>query len=114
LERKADHSLPSTAEAKNAWSYTSTRQYAFMAWCSFKKAQGQLYLYFTFTFYTGPKIVKITDGWRQQNDGEFHSLYSSPNIIRVTKSGRLRWAGHVVRTGEIKMQKRKKIQVGKT
>jgi hypothetical protein len=41
--READHSPPSTAEVKNAWSYTSTPQYAFMAWCSVK-AQGQLYL----------------------------------------------------------------------
>jgi hypothetical protein len=39
----ADHSLPSSAEVKNAWSYTSSPQYAFMAWCSVK-AQGQLYL----------------------------------------------------------------------
>jgi hypothetical protein len=42
--READHSPPSSTEDKNAWSYTSTPQYAFMAWCSVK-AQGQLYLY---------------------------------------------------------------------
>jgi hypothetical protein len=41
--RGADHSPPSSAEV-NEWSYTSTPQYAFMAWCSVK-AQGQLYLY---------------------------------------------------------------------
>jgi hypothetical protein len=41
---ETDHSPPSSAEIKNAWSYTSTPQYTFMAWCSFK-AQGQLYLY---------------------------------------------------------------------
>jgi hypothetical protein len=34
--READHSPPSNAEVKNAWSYTSTPQYAFMAWCSVK------------------------------------------------------------------------------
>jgi hypothetical protein len=34
--READHSPPSNAEAKNAWSYTSTHQYTFMAWFSFK------------------------------------------------------------------------------
>jgi hypothetical protein len=38
---EADHSPPSSAEVKNAWSYTSTLQYTFMAWCSVK-AQGQL------------------------------------------------------------------------
>jgi hypothetical protein len=42
--READHSPPSSAEVKNEWSYTSTPQYAFVAWCSVK-AQGQLYLY---------------------------------------------------------------------
>jgi hypothetical protein len=31
--READHSPPSNAEVKNAWSYTSTPQYVFMAWC---------------------------------------------------------------------------------
>jgi hypothetical protein len=31
---------------------------------------------------------------------EFHSLYSSPNIVRVIKSRRVRWAGHVARMGE--------------
>jgi hypothetical protein len=34
--READHSLPSSAEVKNAWSCTSTRQYVFMAWCLVK------------------------------------------------------------------------------
>jgi hypothetical protein len=43
LGHEADHSLPSIAEVKNVWSYTSSPQYAFMAWCSVK-AQGQLYL----------------------------------------------------------------------
>jgi hypothetical protein len=44
---EADHSPPSTAKVKNAWSYTFTPQYAFMAWCLVKKAHGQLYLYHT-------------------------------------------------------------------
>jgi hypothetical protein len=43
--READYSPPSSAEVKNAWSYTPLPQYAFMAWCSVK-AQGQLYLIF--------------------------------------------------------------------
>jgi hypothetical protein len=45
LGREADHSHPSSAEVKIAWQYTSTPQYAFMAWCSVK-AQGQLYLFY--------------------------------------------------------------------
>jgi hypothetical protein len=43
--RDADHSPPSSA-VKNAWSYTYTPQYAFMAWCSVE-AQEQLYFYLT-------------------------------------------------------------------
>jgi hypothetical protein len=43
LGREADRSPPSSAEVKE-WNYTSTPQYAFMAWCSVK-TQGQLYLY---------------------------------------------------------------------
>jgi len=45
---EADHSPPSSAAVKNAWSYTSTPQYVFMALCSIK-AQGQLSFTFTFT-----------------------------------------------------------------
>jgi hypothetical protein len=47
----------------------------------------------------GPK--REVDGlWRRLHNDEFHSLYSSPNIVRVIKSRRLRWAGHVARMGE--------------
>jgi hypothetical protein len=34
------------------------------------------------------------------HNDELHSLYSSPNIVRVIKSSRIRWAGHVARMGE--------------
>jgi hypothetical protein len=47
----------------------------------------------------GPK--REEDGsWRKLHNDELHSLYSSPNIVRVIKSRRLRWAGHVARMGE--------------
>jgi hypothetical protein len=47
----------------------------------------------------GPK--REEDGsWRKLHSDELHSLYSSPNIVRVIKSRRLRWAGHVARMGE--------------
>jgi hypothetical protein len=39
---EADHSPPSSAELKNAWSYTSTPQYTFMAWCLVKKGTGTI------------------------------------------------------------------------
>ena len=38
--------------------------------------------------------------WRRLHNEEFHSLYSSRNIVRVIKCKRLRWAGHVVRMEE--------------
>jgi hypothetical protein len=47
----------------------------------------------------GPK--REEDGsWRELHNDELHSLYSSPNIVRVIKSRRMKWAGHVVRMGE--------------
>jgi hypothetical protein len=47
----------------------------------------------------GPK--REEDGsWRKLHNDELHSLYSSPKIVRVIKSRRMRWAGHVARMGE--------------
>jgi hypothetical protein len=48
----------------------------------------------------GSKRNKVTGEWRKLHNEELHDLYSLPNIVRVTKSRRTRWAGHVVRTGE--------------
>jgi hypothetical protein len=38
--------------------------------------------------------------WRKLHNDELHRLYSSPNVVRVIKSRRMRWAGHVARMGE--------------
>jgi hypothetical protein len=47
----------------------------------------------------GPK--REEDGlWRKVHNDELQSLYSSPNIIRVIKSRRMRWTGHVARMGD--------------
>jgi hypothetical protein len=47
----------------------------------------------------GPK--REEDGsWRKLHNDELHSLYSSPNTVRVIKSRRMRWTGHVARMGE--------------
>jgi hypothetical protein len=40
------------------------------------------------------------ESWRKLHNDELHSLYSSPNIVRVIKSKRMKWAGHVIRMGE--------------
>jgi hypothetical protein len=42
----------------------------------------------------------VTGDWRKQHNEELHNLYSSPNIIRMIKSRRMRWAGHVAQMGE--------------
>jgi hypothetical protein len=39
-------------------------------------------------------------GWRKLHNEELHNMYCSPSIIRIIKSGRMRWAGHVARMGE--------------
>jgi hypothetical protein len=48
----------------------------------------------------GPKRDGVTGGWRKLYKEELHNLYSSPIIIRIIKSRRMRWAGHVARMGE--------------
>jgi hypothetical protein len=50
----------------------------------------------------GPKADEVTGGWRRLHNEEFRNFYSSPIIIRMIKSSRMRWAGHVVRMGEKK------------
>jgi hypothetical protein len=47
----------------------------------------------------GPKRDEVTGGWRKLHNEELQNLYSSPNIIRMFKSRRMRGAGHVARMG---------------
>jgi hypothetical protein len=45
--------------------------------------------------------IRSEDGsWRKLHNDELHNLYSSSNTVRVVKSRRMRWAGHVARMGE--------------
>jgi hypothetical protein len=48
----------------------------------------------------GPKRDEVTGEWRKLHNEELRDLYSSPSIIRIIKSWRMRWAGHVARMGE--------------
>jgi hypothetical protein len=59
----------------------------------------------------GPRRDEVTGDWRKLHNEELHNLYSSPNIIRMIKSRRIRWAGHVARMGETRNVYR--ILVGK-
>jgi hypothetical protein len=43
----------------------------------------------------GPKRDELTGGWIKLHNEEFHDLHSSPDISRMIKSRRMRWAGHV-------------------
>ena len=45
----------------------------------------------------GPKRNEVTGEWRELHDEELNDLYSLLNIVRVLKSRRMRWAGHVAR-----------------
>jgi len=48
----------------------------------------------------GPKRDEVTGEWRKLHNEELSDLYCSPNIVRVIKSRRMRWAGHVACMGE--------------
>jgi hypothetical protein len=59
----------------------------------------------------GPKRDEVTEEWRKLHNEELNDLYSVPNIVRVVKSRRMRWAGPVARMGEEKVVYR--VLVGK-
>jgi hypothetical protein len=48
----------------------------------------------------GPKRDEVMGEWRKLHNEELNNLYSSPNVVWVKKSRRMRWAGHVERMGE--------------
>jgi hypothetical protein len=60
---------------------------------------------------SGPKRDEVTGDWRKLHNEELHNLYSSPNIIKMIKSRRMRWAGYVARMGEKRNEDR--VLVGK-
>ena len=60
----------------------------------------------------GPRSDDVTGDWRRLHNEELNDLYSSPNIVQVIKSRRMRWAGHVARMCEKRGVYR--VLVGKT
>jgi len=59
----------------------------------------------------GPRRNEVTGERRRLHNEELNDLYSSPNIVRVIKSRRMRWAGHMARMGEERVVYR--VLVGK-
>jgi hypothetical protein len=59
----------------------------------------------------GPKREEVAGGWRRLHNEELHNLYASLNIIRVVKSRRMSWAGHVAHMED--MRNAHRILVGK-
>jgi hypothetical protein len=48
---------------------------------------------------SGPKGYEVIGGWRKLHNEDPHKLHCSPSIIRLIKSRRMRWEGHVARMG---------------
>jgi hypothetical protein len=59
----------------------------------------------------GPKREEVAGDWRRLHNVELRNVYVLPHIVRVVKSGRMTWTGHVARIGKIKNAY--KILVGK-
>jgi hypothetical protein len=59
----------------------------------------------------GPKRDEVTGEWKKLHNEELNDLYSLSNIVRVVKSRRMRWAGHVARMGDVRGVQR--VLVGK-
>jgi hypothetical protein len=58
------------------------------------------YTYFSPVVVISPNRDEATGEWRKLSNEELSDLYSLPNVVRVVKSRRMRWAGHVARMGE--------------
>ena len=80
--------LPVVLYGRETWSLTLTEE------CRLRVFENRLLRIF------GPKGDEVTREWRKLSNEELNDLYPSPNVVRVIKSIRMRWAGHVARMRE--------------
>jgi hypothetical protein len=71
----------------------------FNVFCAVQKQTAQVFFFFSIVLSFGPKRDGVTGECRILHNVELNDLYSSPNIVRVIKSKRVRWTGHVARMG---------------
>jgi hypothetical protein len=68
--------------------------------CGDPDVDGRIILRWMLRRVFGPKRDEVTGEWRKIHNEELNNLYSLPSIVRVVKSRRMRWAGHVARMGK--------------
>jgi len=74
--------------------------YVFLLLCMFYSRRLRVFQNRVMRRVFGPKRDEVTGEWRKLHNEELSDLYSLPNIVRLVKSRRMRWAGHVARMGE--------------
>jgi hypothetical protein len=83
--------LPAVLYGCETWSPTSREEHRFRVFVN--RVLRRIF---------GTKRNEVTGGWRKLHNEELHGLYSSPSIVRVIKTRRMRWAGHVARMAEVR------------
>ena len=76
--------------------------YGCETWLLTLREEGKLRMFANMVFRRifGPRRDEVMEEWKRLHNEELNDLYSSPNIVQVIKSRRMRWAGHVARMGE--------------